>query len=123
MTLPIHTVGSGNVFADLGLPDPGTALAKAQVAARIADRIAAEGLTQTAAADLLGIDQPKVSALVRGRLAGFSLDRLRVLANRIGLDVTIVVTAAPASRFGRTVVQDTAEGSGTAGALGATHRD
>lgn len=109
MTLPAHTPGSGNVFADLGLPDPETALAKARIASRIADAIAARGLTQTAAAAVLGVDRAKVSAIVRGRLTDFSLDRLRLLANRIGLDVTIAVTDAPAARPGRTVVLPSGE--------------
>lgn len=105
MSEPSYTVGSGNVFTDLGLPDPELRLAKAQLAARIADAIATRGLSQVEAAEVLGIGQPKVSAIVRGRLADFSLNRLRTLANRIGLDVTITVTAAPPDRIGRTVVQ------------------
>ena len=70
------TRSSGNVFADLGLPAPEERLAKAKLAAEIARVIAARGLTQRAAARLMGIDQPKVSHLLRGRLAGFSTDRL-----------------------------------------------
>lgn len=69
-------VGSGNVFEDLGHPRPAEALAKAELARKIAEVIAKRRLTQAAAAALLNLDQPKVSALVRGRLAGFSLDRL-----------------------------------------------
>lgn len=68
--------GSGNVFADLGLPNPGLALAKAELVQRIRDLIAERRLTQVEAAKLLGLDQPKVSALVRGRVAGYSIDRL-----------------------------------------------
>jgi predicted XRE-type DNA-binding protein len=67
---------SGNVFADLGLENPGELLAKAELVQRIADIIAERKLTQVRAAKLLGIDQPKVSALLRGKLDGFSTDRL-----------------------------------------------
>jgi predicted XRE-type DNA-binding protein len=65
------------VFADLGLAHPEDRLAKAELARRISEIIAERRLTQLEAAALLGIDQPKISALVRGRLGGFSLERLR----------------------------------------------
>jgi predicted XRE-type DNA-binding protein len=68
--------GSGNVFADLGLPDPEELLVKAAAVSRISDLIKERGITQAQVATLLGIDQPKVSALLRGRLRGFSLERL-----------------------------------------------
>src|SRR2546423_15671255 len=68
--------GSGNVFADLGLPNPDLALAKAELVQRIRDVIAARKLTQAKAAELLGLDQPKVPALVRGPVEGSSIDRL-----------------------------------------------
>jgi predicted XRE-type DNA-binding protein len=84
-------VGSGNVFEDLGHPRPAEALAKAELARKIAEVIAKRRLTQAAAAELLNLDQPKVSALVRGRLAGFSLDRLVRLLVLLGSDVEIVV--------------------------------
>lgn len=60
---PRHTVGSGNIFADLGLPDAGELLPRADLAGRIAAVIQEGGLTQVQAADLLGIDQPRVSDL------------------------------------------------------------
>src|SRR3954452_24427704 len=69
-------VGSGNVFADLGLPQPELALAKAELVRRIHNLIAAKKLTQAKAAELLGLDQPKVSALIRGKVEGYTLDRL-----------------------------------------------
>lgn len=73
--------GGGNVLADLGRPEPAVALAEAQLAHRIVETIVARKLTQAAAARLLGVDQPKVSRLVRGDLAGLSTDRmLRFLA-------------------------------------------
>lgn len=91
-----YVVGSGNVFADLGHPRPAEALAKAELARKIGALISERGLTQAAAATLLEIDQPKVSALTRGRLAGFSLDRLVRFLVLLGSDVEI--TVRPRSR-------------------------
>jgi predicted XRE-type DNA-binding protein len=84
-------VGSGNVFEDLGHSRAAEALAKAELARKIGGLIAKRGLTQAAAAAVLQVDQPKVSALVRGRLAGFSLDRLVRFLVLLGSDVEIVV--------------------------------
>ena len=89
-------VGSGNVFADLGLPQPDLALAKAKLVQRIRDVIANRKLTQSEAAALLGLDQPKVSALVRGRVAGYSLDRLSKFLNLLGQRIEISVRQASA---------------------------
>ena len=86
-----YIVGSGNVFEDLAHPRPAEALAKAELARKIAAHIAKRGLTQASAAELLKIDQPKVSALIRGQLAGFSLDRLVRFLVLLGSDVEIVV--------------------------------
>lgn len=82
---------SGNVFADLGIPEPDEALAKAELARQVCAIITEKGLTQAQAASLLGIDQPKVSALRRGRLDGFSTDRLFRFLNALGQDVEISV--------------------------------
>jgi predicted XRE-type DNA-binding protein len=81
----------GNVFADLGMKEPATKLAKAELARRIGDLLAERGLTQSRAAEVLGIDQPKVSALLRGKLEGFSVDRLFRLLNALGSDVEIAI--------------------------------
>jgi predicted XRE-type DNA-binding protein len=86
-----YVIGSDNVFADLGRPRPAEALAKAELARKIGAIIERRGLTQAAAAEVLEIDQPKVSALTRGRLAGFSLDRLVRFLVLLGSDVHIVV--------------------------------
>jgi predicted XRE-type DNA-binding protein len=85
------TDGSGNVFADLGVAEPEEELAKAQLASLIRDAIKRRRLTQGQAADLTGLDQPKVSALVNGRLGGFSSDRLMRCLTALGQDVEIVV--------------------------------
>ncbi len=86
--------GSGNVFVDLGLPQPELALAKAELVRRISDLIAAKKLTQGKAAELLGLDQPKVSALVRGRVEGYTLDRLMRYLTVLGQRVEISVRPA-----------------------------
>lgn len=83
---------SGNVFADLEVADPEEALVKAELAHAISTIIVERRLTQTQAAELLGIDQPKVSALMRGRLSGFSVDRLLRFLLALDRDVEIVVT-------------------------------
>ena len=88
--------GSGNVFRDLDLPDAEGLLAKAALAAQIASILTHKGLTQARAARVLGIDQPKVSALLHGRLAGFSTDRLLRFLNALGREVRIVVGARAA---------------------------
>ena len=92
------TRGSGNVFADLCMSNPEERLAKAQLASLIDDVIRERALTQQDAAALMGIDQPKVSHLLRGRLSGFSTQRLIDFLNALGRDVEIVVRAAPKSR-------------------------
>jgi predicted XRE-type DNA-binding protein len=85
---------TGNVFADLGLKNPEELLAKAELVQRISDVIAERKLTQARAARVLGIDQPKVSALLRGRLDGFSLERLFRFLNALGKDVEITIRPA-----------------------------
>ncbi|HEY8694259.1 MAG TPA: helix-turn-helix transcriptional regulator [Chloroflexota bacterium] len=83
--------GSGNVFADIGVPNPEEALTKAKLAIAIERIIEERHLTQAQAARLLGIDQPKVSALIRGHLEGFSVERLFRFLNALDRDVEIVI--------------------------------
>lgn len=92
------TASSGNVFADLGFAEPEEELIKAQLATQIREIIKRRHLTQTAAAALMGVDQPKVSALLNGRLTNFSSDRLMRLLTTLGHDVEIVVKPKPRSR-------------------------
>lgn len=81
--------GSGNVFADIGVPNPEEAMAKAEIA-RLVNRILGErGLNQVQAAALLRIAQPRVSDLSRGRLGKFSLEKLLLFARLTGIDVEI----------------------------------
>ena len=90
--------GSGNVFADLGLPNPEERLVKADLAIPIAEAIRARRLTQNRAAHILQIDQPKISRLLRGQLSGFSTERLMCFLTMLGRDVEIIVKRPPRSR-------------------------
>jgi predicted XRE-type DNA-binding protein len=83
--------GSGNVFADLGLADAGEHLIKAGLVVKIDRTIRRRRLTQTAAAQLMGIDQPKVSAMLAGQFRGYSVERLMRFLVALGHDVEIVV--------------------------------
>ena len=83
--------GGTNIFKELKLPDAEELNAKAQIAYRICGILEERKLTQKDAATLLGIDQPKVSALLRGRLEGFSSDRLFRFLNALDRDIDIVI--------------------------------
>ena len=83
--------GSGNVFKDVGFPTPeATHLQiRADLMLQIERILKAEGLTQVKAAKVLGISQPRVSDLVRGRLELFSIDALVEMLDRLGITVTL----------------------------------
>jgi predicted XRE-type DNA-binding protein len=83
--------GSGNVFADLGFDNPEEEKLKAQLVREIRDIIKRRRLTQAKAAELLGLKQPDVSALVTGRIHKFSLERLLRCVNRLDRDVRLVI--------------------------------
>jgi predicted XRE-type DNA-binding protein len=83
--------GSGNVFADLGLPDPEERLAKAMLSRAIHQEIRRRGLTQSAAAEVMDCAQPDVSKVARGDVSGFSVERLFRFLNALGMDVRIAV--------------------------------
>jgi len=92
------TRGSANVFADLGLENPDEELLKAQLAVRVRALIKDQRLTQAKAAKILKIAQPDVSALVNGRISGFSLERLLSFVRRLGDDVEITIKQARSTR-------------------------
>jgi predicted XRE-type DNA-binding protein len=96
--------GSGNVFADLGFSNPDLALAKAKLVQRIRELIEERKLTQVKAAKLLGLDQPKVSALIRGRVEGYSIDRLFRFLTALGQRVEITVSPNASSTEASAVV-------------------
>ncbi len=99
------SVGSGNVFKDLGLRNAEELLAKAKLAARIVQILEERKLTQTQAASVLGIDQPKVSQVYRGRLDDFSIERLMRFLTALHRDVRIVIDEKPRRRRGRMTVE------------------
>ena len=92
--LNVHN-SSGNVFQDMGMRDAEERLAKAELARLVRREIAARGLTQAQAATLLGIQQPDVSDLTRGKLARFSLTRIERFLNALDLEIRIQVGPRP----------------------------
>lgn len=101
---PVTTVGpTDNVFAALNLPDADEWLAKAELARAIHRLIEGRGLTQIQAAAALGGAQSDISNLARGRLAGYSMERLYRFLNALGQDVRIVVRPKPRTRTQATV--------------------
>ena len=98
MPIRDHVPSSGNVFADLNLPQADDLLAKAGLAAKIIEEIRNRRMTQAQAAAIVGIDQPKVSALKQGKLSGFSIERLMRFLVLLGRDVEITVKTRPRSR-------------------------
>lgn len=97
---------SGNVYTDIGTPDPEVMLIKAQLAAAIADSIGARKLTQQQAAEVLGMPQPKVSAMLNGRFRGISESKMMDCLSRLGRAITITISRdRPRSkRLGRIAV-------------------
>ena len=85
------TRGSGNVFADIGIPDPETHLVKAELVRRIAGLIEADGLTQGVAAERMGMSQPDVSKMLKGQFRPISVERLMNCLVALGQSVTIDV--------------------------------
>jgi len=90
---PTVEVGSGNVFADLGLPDAEELLLKAELVFQIAQLIEKKGLTQAEVAKRTALDQPKISRILNGHLRGFSADRLITILNRLGHSVEVRISA------------------------------
>ena len=92
------TRGTGNVFADLGFPDSGERQAKLRLAYALNQELEARKLPQADAAKVLGVTQPKVSALRHYKLAGFSVERLMNLLTALDQDIEIVIRRKPRSR-------------------------
>src|SRR5712691_4235737 len=92
--------GSGNVYADLGYPNAEEMLIKAKLVSKIADIVRSKGLTQVQTAKILGLTQPKVSALLRGQFRGISERKLIDCLTNLGRDVQIVVKDVPRRRAG-----------------------
>ncbi|GAB2885090.1 XRE family transcriptional regulator [Alcaligenaceae bacterium] len=88
-------VSSGNVFADLGLPDADKLQIKSGLTVEIAKAIRERGFTQVEAAERMGLTQPKVSSLLRGEFSNFSERKLMDCLNRLGYDIEIRVRKTP----------------------------
>jgi predicted XRE-type DNA-binding protein len=113
---PVSTRGSGNAFADLGMADPDTRLAKARLAQKITAIMHEQNLTQQQIAEMLDVDQPQVSRITRGQLKDFSLEKLMALVNRLNMDIEISVTPNPESaRRAHLIVRDHVDGVAAAG--------
>jgi len=89
--LPAHEVGSGNIFADLGLPNAGEHQLKAALVVQLHRIIKARKLTQIAAAKLIGIKQPDLSNILRGHYQGFSVERLMRMLTVFDQDIEITI--------------------------------
>jgi predicted XRE-type DNA-binding protein len=96
--LPEHEASSGNVFADLGLPNADELLLKAQIVTEISRLMKLKKLTQANAAKLTSITQPDLSNLLRGKFRGFSIERLLLMLTAFGRDVEVVVWPAGRSK-------------------------
>jgi predicted XRE-type DNA-binding protein len=92
---------SGNVFADMGLPDADELDTKVRLGAAICCIVERRKLTQIEVAAALGINQPKVSALLHYKLEGFSVERLMRFLTALGHDVEIVIRPRPRARSAR----------------------
>ena len=100
VTEPDETIthGTGNVFADLGYADADERQTKLRLAYAINNVIARRRLTQAGAADKLGVNQPKISALANYKLDGFSVERLMIFLTALDQDVAITIKTKPRSR-------------------------
>lgn len=90
--------GTTDVFHDLGLPDADELLAKSKLARAISIAIRERKISQSQLARLTGIDQPKISNLVHGRISGFSSDRLMQILLKLDQDVVIFIRPKPGDR-------------------------
>ena len=97
--------GSGNVFADLEIPDAEAHLLKAQLVTRIDDIVRRRGLKQAEAAKLLRLSQPDVSRLLRGSVREYSMNRLLRLLTALGHDVNIVIRKSSSERHGKLSIE------------------
>ena len=86
------TKSSGNVYADIGIPNPEEHAAKANLVMRMAEIIQREGLNQTEAARRMGLTQPDVSKILKGQFRPFSLERMLMMLRKLGQDVRIEVS-------------------------------
>jgi len=106
-------ISSGSVYADLGFKNHKEMETKSNLVMEISKAIKKRKLTQTQAAELFGITQPKLSELLNGHFRGYSVERLIHFLNEIGQDVDIVVKSKPRNRKARVSVYHSIGGSHT----------
>lgn len=92
---PLGKLGSDNVFADLGLPNPEGELLKAKLVSKIAEVIEKREITQVQAGEIMGLPQSKVSELCNGRTETYSVERLYRFLTRLGVGVSVVLDDQP----------------------------
>jgi predicted XRE-type DNA-binding protein len=97
--------GSGNVFADLGLPDSPGLLVRSQLMRFIELEIRRRNLTQAAAAEKVGLSQGDISNITRGRVDRFSQERLMAVLRNLGTDIEIRVTPRGSDHLGTLTVR------------------
>ncbi|MFT3940309.1 helix-turn-helix domain-containing protein [Rhodopseudomonas sp.] len=100
------SIGSDNVFADLGLPDADNRLLKSRLVGKIDEVIEKRGLTQAEAGRIMGIPQPKVSELRNGRTIDYSVERLYRLLNNLGVGVSVLLEELPDWTKGEVAVRE-----------------
>lgn len=88
----VFHISSGNAFADVGIRNPEEYSLKAELALQIQDLIKSRKLTQAAVAKIVGVSQPKISEIMRGRLTGYSVGRLLIVISRLGCDVEVRIS-------------------------------
>ena len=98
-----YTVGSGNVFQDLGFENPEEEFTKVKLASIINDIIEERKLTQQEAGAILGANQPKISALKNGRLKGFSIERLFSFLKKLDQHIDIKITTRSKTKAKRSI--------------------
>lgn len=101
---PLGRLGSGNVFADLGIANADEELLKARLVSKIADVIEKRQMTQIQAGEIMGLPQSKVSELCNGRTETYSVERLYRLLTRIGVGVSVVLEEQPGWSRGKVEV-------------------
>lgn len=104
-------IGTGSVYADLGFKNHEEMETKSNLVIEIGKAIKKKKLTQTQAAEIIGISQPKLSELLSGRFRGYSVERLIHFLNELGQDVDIVVKSKPRNRKGRVNVYHSNNGN------------
>ncbi len=96
------TKSSGNIFADIGLPNPEEMIMKAEIVYKIKQEVKARNLTQKQAAEIMGISQPRLSLILRGQYINISESKLLQCLNKLGYNVKIKIEKTKKHALGHT---------------------